>query len=268
MTTKSKNQSDNQSDNQMSDLIAALALQDTFITTNAPILGLETQTFGDVTLDNYAFNSHQDFAAQFYNITDATGLIRKAVVARSEAAKSFISQYRYSRITLSGGEFIDKIGLSAKSFREDKLIQTPVEIPALKTFFAVTEPSYLVQTLAKNAINQNYSAQPKIPTIDDLLPAYPSLATLAVDGVTLTIRAKNLVHAAIKTVEGLDAFFIAASKLLPADTVRLSSQTVYFKEAGSAESYSSMPKNTFAKLLGADLTGWDVYVAVNLVTPA
>lgn len=249
-------------------LLAALAAQAAFINATHPLMGLETQDFDGVKLENFTFNSHQDFAGKFFGIHDALGNIRKAVSTRSDTAKEKISQFRFSRVTLTDGSTIEKVGISIKSFKDDALVQTPVEVPMLKAFFSITEPAYLATAADKNAVNQNYAALPKVPTIEDLLPTYPKLETLAVEGVELVIKAKNLVHAVIKTHEGLEAFFIEASKLLPADTVRLSSQTVYFREAGSADAYSSMPKATFAKLIVADLTGWDVYVSVNLVTPA
>ena len=249
-------------------LLTALETQKTFISENAAIMGVDVQDFEGVKLENFVFNTHADFAGRFFGIHDALGNIRKAVSTRSDQAKDKISQYRFSRITLQDGSTIEKIGISIKSFKDDVLVQTPIEIPTLKAFFSITEPAYLAITTDKAAVNQNYAALPRVPVIEDLLPTFPKLETLKVEGVDLLIKAKNLVHAVIKTSEGLDAFFIEASKLLPADTVRLSSNTVYFREAGSVEAYSSMPKATFTKLIGADLTGWDVYVSVNLVTPA
>ena len=246
-------------------LALALAQLTNFINTHAETPVNETIEFDGGSLVLSAFSDHASFAASLYAVTEASGELRKAVASRSLAAAHKISQYRYGILTFASGEKFEKIGLSAIQEKDGARIHTPVDLTFVKSFFCNTNPEYLVAFLSNSHINMNYASLPHIPTLSELADKYPKLAELQPEGVKITIKAKNLAHVTFESADSLDSFFVKASHLQASDTVRLASQNLYVREAGTSDEFGTMNRPMFAKFSKGDLTGWEVYAVLNLV---
>lgn len=246
-------------------LAAALAQLTGFINTHAETPVNETVDFEGGSIALSTFSDHASFAASLYAVTEASGELRKAVASRSVAAAHKISQYRYGIISFDSGEKFEKIGLSAIQEKDGVRIDTPVDLTFVKSFFGNTNPEYLVTSLSNSHINMNYASLPHVPTLAELSEKYPKLAELQVEGVKITVKAKNLAHVTFDSADALDAFFVKASHLQSADTVRLASQNLYVRTAGTSEDFGTMNRTMFSKFSKGDLTDWEVYAVLNLV---
>lgn len=246
-------------------LAVALAQLTSFINTHAESPVNEVIAFdgGSITLST--FSDHAAFAAAYFNVCDLAGAVKKPILARAATCKNKISQFRYAIVSFDDGARFEKLGLSAIRETEGVRIDTPTDLAFVKTFFGNTNPELLVTFVDNGMLNTNYSALPKIPTLAELSPKYPKLAELQVEGVKINIKAKNLAHVSFDSVDSLDGFFIKASHLQPADTVRLASNNVYLRKAGTSEDFGSMNKNMFKQVLADQFDTLDVYAVLNLV---
>jgi len=246
-------------------LAAALALLTGFINTHAESTVNEVIDFEGGSIVLSTFSDHASFAASLYAVTEASGELRKAVASRSLAAAHKISQYRYGILAFDSGERFEKIGLSAIQEKDGVKIHTPIDLTFVKSFFCNTNPEYLVTFLSNAHINMNYAALPHVPTLSELSDKHPKLTELQVEGVKINVKAKNLAHVTFTNADALDSFFVKASHLQATDTVRLASQNLYVREAGTAEDFGTMNRQMFAKFSKGDLSGWDIYAVLNLV---
>lgn len=246
-------------------LAAALAQLTGFINTHAETPVNETVAFDGGSISLSTFSDHASFAASLYAVTEASGELRKAVASRSLAAAHKISQYRYGVLTFEDGTRFEKIGLSAIQEKDGAKIHTPVDLTFVKSFFCNTNPEYLVAFISNSHINMNYASLPHVPTLAELSDKYPKLAELSIEGVKINIKAKNLAHVTFENADALDAFFIKASHLQASDTVRLASQNVYLRNAGTSDDFGSMSKAMFKQVLADKFDTLDIYAVLNLV---